>query len=115
MSIINELERTELLECVREYGFCKGSEVLWLHLYKNLPSNKYKSRTQIEYEVIERFRIPKLSKSTFDKTYSLLNKISLKLDKDTHKKFKLYAVEQNTSMSKIIKSHINELLNEDNK
>ncbi len=79
MSIINELERTELLECVREYGFCKGSEVLWLHLYKNLPSNKYKSRTQIEYEVIERFRIPKLSKSTFDKTYSLLNKISSKL------------------------------------
>ena len=43
------------------------------------------------------------------------NKINIKIEKDIHKKFKLYAVNNNTSMSAILKEHINELLNEDNK
>jgi len=79
MSVIKGMERLELLECVSTYGFCKGSEVYFLHRWKNLPENREKSRRQLEIELVEILRIPKCSKSTFDKTYGMYNKILPKL------------------------------------
>ena len=75
MNLINNMERLELIECVQEYGFAKGSEIYWLHRLLNLPENQDKPRRQIEYEIVEKLRLPKLSKSTFDKTMSLYNKV----------------------------------------
>lgn len=79
MSVIKGMERLELLDCVQEFGFCKGSEVYFLHRWKNLPENRHKSRRQLEIELTEMLRIPKCSKSTFDKTYGMYNKILPKL------------------------------------
>ena len=79
MKLIKQLERLELLDCVREYGFCKGSEIYWLHRFKNLPENLHMGRRQLEVELVEILRIPKLSKSTFDKTYSKYNLLLPKL------------------------------------
>ena len=79
MSVIKGMERLELLDCVREFGFCKGSEVYFLHRWSNLPENLHKSRHQLEIELTEMLRIPKCSKSTFDKTYGMYNKILPKL------------------------------------
>ena len=75
MNIINNMERLELLECVNEFGYCKGSEVYWLHRFLNLPENQQKPRRQIEYEIVEKLRLPKFSKSTFDKTMGMYNKV----------------------------------------
>ena len=75
MNIINNMERLELIECVNEFGYCKGSEVYWLFKYLSLPENQDKPRRQIEYEIVEKLRLPKFSKSTFDKTMSMYNKI----------------------------------------
>ena len=75
MSIIRNLERLELLGTVHQFGFAKGSEVYWLHKFQNLPENQDYSRQQLEREIVELLRIPKCSKSTFDKTYALYNKI----------------------------------------
>ena len=79
MSVIKSMERLELLDCVREYGFAKGAEIYWIHKFKNLPENQHKSRRQLEIELVEMLRIPKCSKSTFDKTYGMYNKILPKL------------------------------------
>jgi hypothetical protein len=79
MSVIKGLEKLELLDCVNEYGFCKGSEIYWIHKFKNLPENQHKSRRQLEIELTEMLRIPKCSKSTFDKTYGMYNRILPKL------------------------------------
>ena len=75
MYIINNMERLELIECVNEFGYCKGSEVYWLHRFLNLPENQQKPRRQIEYEIVEKLRLPKFSKSTFDKTMGMYNKV----------------------------------------
>ena len=75
MNIINNMERLELIECVNEFGYCKGSEVYWLHRFLNLPENQQKPRRQIEYEIVEKLRLPKFSKSTFDKTMGMYNKV----------------------------------------
>ena len=79
MNVVKGMERLELIECVQMFGFAKGSEIQWIHKFKNLPENQHKSRRQIEIEMVEMLRIPKCSKSTFDKTMSLYNKISEKL------------------------------------
>ena len=79
MSIINNMERLEMLECVQEFGFAKGAEIYWIHRFKNLLENQHKSRRQIEYDIIEIFKLPKFSKSTFDKTYAMYQKILPKL------------------------------------
>lgn len=79
MAIIKEMERLELLECVNQFGFCKGSEIYWLHKFRNLPENHHKSRRQLECEIVEILRIPKCSKSTFDKTFGMYLKILPKL------------------------------------
>jgi hypothetical protein len=79
MSVLKGMERLELLECVNEYGFAKGAEIYWLHKFKNLPENIHKSRRQIETEIVEMLRIPKCSKSTFDKTMGMYNRILPKL------------------------------------
>jgi hypothetical protein len=79
MSLVNDLERLDLLESVNKYGFCKGSEVYWLHKFRNLPEHQHKSRQQLEREIVEVLRIPKLSKSTFDKTFGMYKKIQSKL------------------------------------
>ena len=79
MSLIKDIERLELLECAQEYGFAKGAEIYWLHRFRNLPENQNKSRRQIEFEIVEILRIPKCSKSTFDKTFGLYNKVLPKL------------------------------------
>jgi len=73
--LLTNLERLELIECVQEYGFAKGSEIYWIHKFVNLPENKGKPRRQLEYEIVEKLRLPKLSKSTFDKTMGMYNKI----------------------------------------
>ena len=75
MGMIQDLERLELLETVGKFGFAKGSEIYWLHRFRNLPENQNKSRRQLEIEIVEILRIPKLSKSTFDKTYALYKRI----------------------------------------
>ena len=75
MSIIKDMERLELIETVQEYGFTKGAEIYWLHKFINLPEYQNKPRRQIEYEIVEKLRLPKLSKSTFDKTMGMYNKI----------------------------------------
>ncbi len=75
MNIINNMERLELIETVQKYGFAKGAEIYWLHKFINLPENKGKPRRQIEYEIVEKLRLPKFSKSTFDKTMGMYNKI----------------------------------------
>jgi len=79
MDIVDEMERHEIIECWDEYGFTKGSEVHCLHQWRNLESNKRKSRREIEIDLVDRMRIRKLGKSTYDKTMSLLNKIQPKL------------------------------------
>ena len=73
------MERLEMLECVQEYGFAKGAEIYWIHKFTNLPENQHKSRRQIEYEIVEKLRLPKLSKSTFDKTFAMYQKVLPKL------------------------------------
>ncbi len=75
MNIINNIERLELIETVQKYGFAKGAEIYWLHRFLNLPENQQKPRRQIEFEIVEKLRLPKFSKSTFDKTMSMYNKI----------------------------------------
>ena len=75
MNLINNIERLELIETVQQFGFAKGAEIYWLHRFLNLPENQDKPRRQIEYEIVEKLRLPKLSKSTFDKTMSLYNKV----------------------------------------
>ena len=79
MNLQDDLQRTEIIECIGEYGFTKGSEVYLLHKWFNLESNKHKSRRMVEIELIDKYRIRKLSKSTFDKTMSMLNKIKHRL------------------------------------
>ncbi len=79
MSVIKKIERLELIECVQMFGFAKGSEIYWIHKFKNLPENQHKSRRQIEIEMLDMLRLPKCSKSTFDKTYGMYNKILSKL------------------------------------
>ncbi len=69
------MERLELIETVQKYGFAKGAEIYWLHRFLNLPENQHKPRRQIEFEIVEKLRLPKFSKSTFDKTMSMYNKI----------------------------------------
>jgi hypothetical protein len=79
MNVVKGMERLELIECVQMFGFAKGSEIYWIHKFKNLPENQHKSRRQLEVEMLEMLRIPKCSKSTFDKTYGMYNKILPKL------------------------------------
>jgi hypothetical protein len=79
MGLIRNLERLELLELVQQFGFGKGAQLYWIHRFKNLPENQNKSRRQIEMELVEILRIPKLSKSTFDKTFAKYAKIQSKL------------------------------------
>lgn len=79
MGMIQDLERLELIETVNQFGFAKGSEIYWLHRFRNLPENLNKNRRQLEIEIVEILRIPKLSKSTFDKTYALYKRIEQKL------------------------------------
>ena len=79
MNIINNIERLELIETVQQFGFAKGAEIYWLHRFLNLPENQDKPRRQIEYEIVEKLRLPKFSKSTFDKTMSMYNKVVPKL------------------------------------
>ena len=57
----------------------EGGSNYWIHKFKNLPENQHKSRRQLEVEMLEMLRIPKCSKSTFDKTYGMYNKILPKL------------------------------------
>lgn len=79
MKLINDLERLELLELVQQFGFGKGSQLYWLHRFKNLPENQNKSRRDLERELVEILRIPKLSKSNFDKTFAKYSKLQSKL------------------------------------
>jgi hypothetical protein len=79
MGLINNLERLELIELVQQFGFGKGSQLYWLHRFRNLPENQNKSRRQIKMELVEILRIPKLSKSTFDKTFAKYAKVQSKL------------------------------------
>ena len=79
MNVIKGMERLELLECVREFGFAQGSSIYWIHKFKNLPENQSKSRRQLEVEMVEILRIPKCSKSTFVRTYGMYNRILPKL------------------------------------
>jgi len=79
MSLIEDMERLDLFECVNSYGFCKGSEIFWLHKFRNLPEHQYKSRQQLEDEIVEILRVPKCSRSTFQKTWGMYQKILPKL------------------------------------
>ena len=79
MRLIDNMERLELIETVQKYGFAKGAEIYWLHRFVNLPENQHKRRRQIEYEIVEKLRLPKLSKSTFDKTFAIYQKVLPKL------------------------------------
>ena len=85
MELINELERLELLELVQGYGFSKGAQLYWLHRFKNLPENQNKNRRDLERELVEIIRIPKLLKSNFDKTYALYVKTQNKLMSESNK------------------------------
>lgn len=76
-NIVQDIERLNLLECAQNFGFAKGAEVFFLFKLENLRSNQYYSRRNLEFEVVDDLRI--CSKSTFDKTYALLNKIRHKL------------------------------------
>jgi len=76
-NIINDIERLNMIECIKKFNFAKGSEVYFLHKFINLGSNQYRSRRDFEYQIVDDLRI--CSKSTFDKTFSLLNKIRPKL------------------------------------
>jgi len=75
MNIVQDMERLELIECVMEYGFAVGSEILWIHKFKNLPENRHKSRNEIGCEMVDLLRIPKCSLSTFTNRYVLYNKL----------------------------------------
>ena len=68
-----------MLECVQQHGYAKGAEIYWLHRFKNLPEYQNMNRQELESEIVEVLRIHKLSKSTFDKTYSMYKKIQFKL------------------------------------
>jgi hypothetical protein len=87
-NIVQDIERLNLLECVREFGFCKGSEIYWLHKFNNLNSNRFRSRTDLENEVVEKLQI--CSRSTYTKTHALLNRICPKLlNREKESKLKL--------------------------
>ena len=102
MNVINGIERLELIETVQKYGFAKGAEIYWLHRFLSLSENQDKPRRQIEYEIVEKLRLPKLSKSTFDKTMSLYNKILPKLmTYEVKSKLKLF-----TNQNKEVKNDI---------
>ena len=72
MGLINDLEKMELLQIVKEYGFNKGCQLYWIFRYKNLPENQNKSRRQLEHEIVEVLRL--CSFSSFQKLMALYNK-----------------------------------------
>jgi len=91
MTLIQNMERLELLECVNQFGFAKGAEVYWIHRFKNLPENQYKSRRNLEFQIVDILRIPKCSKSTFDKTFAKYSKLLPKLmSRDIQSKLELF-------------------------
>ena len=95
MNMIQDLERLELIETVNQFGFAKGSEIYWLHRFRNLPENLNKSRRELEQEIVEILRIPKLSRSTYDKTWALYKKIEPKLmTREVKEKIELLGEEQ---------------------
>ena len=91
MGIVEGIERISMIELVQEFGFCKGSQIFWIHKFKNLPENQHKSRRQLEIEIVEMLRIPKCSKSTFDKVWSKYNRVLPQLlTREVHSKIEMF-------------------------